>query len=80
MGRPTPETPLTLRNFRLPDDLYYKFEFIAEQNNRTVTGHLSEIMKMEVEKQKENQGYKDKDMRTKARREKIKTKAKTNVK
>lgn len=83
MGRPTPEIPLTLRNFRIPDDLYYKFEFIAKQHNRTVTSHITSIMSEEVENEKAQHGYQNNDMLTKARKFKlkqIKVKNKENAK
>lgn len=81
MGRPTPEIPLTLRNFRIPDDLYYKFEFLAKQHNRTVTAHIAAIMLEEVENEKAQHGYQNNDMLTKARKLKqINIKNKENAK
>lgn len=42
----------TLRTFELPDDLFYEFEYIAEERSRSTVGEIVESMKYAVEKYK----------------------------
>lgn len=43
------KSKLTLRNFKVEDDVFYPFEYVAEQNNRSTTRELAEVMKSSVE-------------------------------
>lgn len=48
----------TLRNFILPDDLFYEFEYVAEENSRSATSEIVESMKLVID------AYKKKNKKT----------------
>lgn len=52
----------TLRNFKINDDLFYQYEFVATQNMRNVTAQLTEDIKKVVDSyKKSNPGLVDKN-------------------
>lgn len=38
----------TLRNFKFEDDLFYDFEYVAEESSRSTTAEMAEAMKQAV--------------------------------
>lgn len=44
----------TLRNFKIDDELFFQYEFVAAQNKRTVTAQLTEDIKAAVDEFKRN--------------------------
>lgn len=60
----------SLRNFMLPDELYYNLEFIAESNNRDATKHIIHMLTEEAERFKQEKKLK-KIPRTEGRKRKL---------
>lgn len=46
-------TTSTVRTFKMPDDLYIEFEFVAKQDARDITGGLVSLMRAAVKKYRE---------------------------
>lgn len=43
---------ITLRNYKLPDDIFYDFEYIAEEENSNNTAEIVRAMKSKIKEYK----------------------------
>lgn len=48
MSRPKREG-ITLRNFRLPDEVFFEFEYLSEELNSTSTAEMVKAMRKSIE-------------------------------